>query len=80
MATQTNNYKGPIQKNHIGIGLCTHNRTHDVDYVSNDMDCVLINLQLSTIEEGLKSFTVKAGEKPPQEVGKRVSVRAYKTI
>ena len=44
--------------------LCTHNRTH--------------NLQLSTIDEGLKSFSREAGEKPPREVGKRVKVMAYK--
>ena len=73
VATQTYNYRGLVQKIHIGMGLCTHNRTHNLDYVSN-------NLQLSTTEVGLKSFKMKAGEKPPREVGKRVSVRAYKPI
>jgi hypothetical protein len=45
-------------------------RTHNLDYVSS-------NLQLSSIEEGLKTFRREAGEKPPREVGKRVKVRAY---
>jgi hypothetical protein len=36
------------------------------------------NLQLSIIEEGLKSFRREAGEKPPREVRKRVRARAYK--
>ena len=35
-------------------------------------------LQLSTMEEGLKSFRREAGEEPPREVGKRVKVRDYK--
>ena len=48
--------------------LCTHNHTHNLHYVSN-------NLRLSTIEEGLKSFKREVGEKPPREVGKRVRVR-----
>ena len=51
--------------------LCTLNRTYNLDYVSN-------NLQLSTIEEGLKSFRREAGEKPPRGVRKRGRVRAYK--
>jgi hypothetical protein len=44
--------------------LCTHNRTYNLDYVSN-------NLQPSTIEEGLKSFKREAGEKPLRDVEKR---------
>ena len=42
-----------------------------MDYVSN-------NLHLSTIDEGLKSFRRKAGEKPQREVRMRVRVRVYK--
>ena len=51
--------------------LCTHNRTYNLDYVSS-------NLQLSSIEEELKTFRREAREKSPREVGKRVKVRAYK--
>ena len=47
------------------------NCTYNPDHVSN-------NLLPSTIEEGLKSFSREAGEKPPREVGKRVRVKAYK--
>ena len=35
-------------------------------------------LQLSIIEEELKSFKREVGEKPPREVRKRVRVRTYK--
>ena len=53
-----------------GLVQKTHRGTY---YVSN-------NLQLSANEEGLKSFKREAGEKPPREVGKRISVRAYKPM
>ena len=47
-----------------------HNRTCNLDYVSN-------NLQLSTIDEGLKSFRRELGE--ATEVSQeRVMVRTYK--
>jgi hypothetical protein len=70
-ATQTNNYKGARPNISQRHRLCTHNRTYNPDYVSS-------NLQLSSIEEGLKTLRREAGEKPPREVGKRVKVRAYK--
>jgi hypothetical protein len=70
-ATQTNNDKGAHPNISQRHRLCTHNHTYNPDYVSS-------NLQLSSIEEGLKTFRREAGEKPPREVGKRVKVRAYK--
>ena len=79
MATQTNIYKGILKKISQRHRLCTHNRVHNLDYVSNDLDYVVdVNLQLLIIEEGLKDFRREAGENPPREVGKRVRVRAYK--
>ena len=51
--------------------LFTNYPTYDLEDLSN-------SLQLSTIEEGLKGFIRKSGEKPPREVGKRVKVRTYK--
>ena len=62
---------GACQKNSQRHRLCSHNRTYNLDYVSN-------NLQLSTIQEGLKSFRGEVGKKPPREVWKRVRVRTYK--
>ena len=53
-----------------GVVQKTHRGTY---YVSN-------NLQPLANEEGLKSFKREAGEKPPREVGKRISVRAYKPM
>ena len=51
--------RSKISQRHI---LFTHNHTYNLDYVLN-------NLQLSAIEEGLKSFKREreAGEKPPRE-------------
>ena len=71
VATQTNNLQGTHPKISQRHRLCTHERTYNLDYILN-------NLQLSTIEEGLKSFRREAGEKPPREVRKRVRIGAYK--
>ena len=64
---------GGSSKNSQRHELCTHNCTYSLDYVSN-------NLQLPTIEEGLKSFKREMGEKPPRVVRKRDIARAYKQI
>ena len=47
--------------------LCTYNRTYNLDYVSND-------LQLSTIEVGLKTFRRKVGEKPLRNPGRELGL------
>ena len=49
-------------------GLCTHNCTCNLDELKHNMDYVSRNLQLSTIEEGWKSFRREAGEKSGREL------------
>jgi hypothetical protein len=63
--TQTNNYKGLVQNFHIRHRLCTHNRTCNPDYVSN-------NLQLSVVEGGLNSFIKEAGKKLSKKFGREL--------
>ena len=70
VATQTNNYKGLVQKCHKGIDY-GHTIVHNLDYVSNILDCVSKYLDTRVLQR-------EAGEKPPRGVGKRVRIRAYK--
>jgi hypothetical protein len=59
-ATQTNNYKGLVQKFHKGN-----------DYVHISIHVIYILFQIIyNFEEGLKSFRREVGEKPLREVGK----------
>ena len=72
VATQTNNYRGLVQKIHEGL-----------DYVHIIVYKIYIMFQIIRLYFKLfrfKSFKREAGEKPPRGVGKRVRVRAHKPI